>query len=320
MSPSHVRLLNEAALVPVVHDTSVGILPCTELKHDAILGSGTFATCVSAMKGETIPCVVKIPRFLDYEQFDRELAAMLQCNRHKNRHIVRLLWICMPPDDTVGLPRFVLPLVEGAVMGMWLSGPIENVRLTSIYVVHQLLEAVLFLHVKVGIIHGDLNMKNIMIARNNHLTLIDFGNARDAARGQPCQWVHAQYAFSPPEALCERPCERILAETHVVGVLLICIERLKTDGLCCCPRPFDIHRDLGEISAIARLVQFWGRSRLFPFWSAFRRKVGQRIEEINGRDILPISGIIGQVGIRLAQPFPTSRMSIEEALRHLSVS
>lgn len=101
---------------------------------------------------------------------------------------------------------------------------------------------------------------------------------------------------------------------------MICIERVKTSGLVECPLPFNEERDREDVCAIARLVQFWGRSRLFPYWNAFRQKAGERIEAIanHGIPTTPtiIVGPVGRAGLRLADPMASSRQSLEETLRH----
>lgn len=326
MSPSIVELLNEAAVLPVEQDGSVSIIPSMDLQLDSSLsplGSGTFATCALATKGQTIPCVVKIYRSLDYDLFHRELTAMLSCNRHKIAHIVELWWVCMPPPGTMDIPRLVMPLVTGVVMAEWLCGLNERKKPARLQVAVQLIKAVRHLHDVVGIVHGDLSMKNVMIdaMRNHHLTLIDFGNARKVAKGQPRIWVHGHYFLSPPEALAGRLCERVLAEIHVLGVLLICIDRGRTLGLCECPSPFEEGKDDDEKCAIARLVRFWGRARLFPYWNEFLKKAGKKIEQVTahtGADRTGITGNIGRAGIYLADPIPHSRQSLSETLRHLA--
>ena len=109
------------AVGPMIDD-SVGIISSSELRIDPSsqpLGSGTFATCFPALKGATLKCAVKVYKYMDYDQFDRELAAMLRCNRHKNAGVVELSWICTPPSETMGLPRFVMPLVEES---LWANG------------------------------------------------------------------------------------------------------------------------------------------------------------------------------------------------------
>ncbi|CAH3190003.1 unnamed protein product, partial [Porites lobata] len=259
LSPSTVELLNEAAVLPAVIDDSVGIISSSELDIDPSsqpLGSGTFATCFPALKRATLKCAVKVYKYMDYDQFDRELVAMLRCNRHKNAGVVELWWICTPPPGTTGLPRLVMPLVEGVTLGEWVSRYSRRSKPTTLRVVLQLVEAVQHLHDTVNIVHGDLSWKNVVInvARNYHLTLIDFGNARDAAKGKRRLWVHGNCFFSPPEAfLCRRPCDQTTAELHVLGVLLICIARGRTQGLCEAPLTFEDGRDRGEKSAISCL-------------------------------------------------------------------
>lgn len=322
MSPSDVELLNEAALFPVTQEKSMNILQWSDLQYDLdspVVGTGTFSTCVKATTRGTLQCVIKIPRFLDYDQFDRELTAMLRCNRRGNRHIVELRCVCMPPAGTLALPRFVMPLVDGVMLGRWLTDNPSDVRKAGASVASQLVDAVLHLHEVVGIIHGDLSMKNILIdkTRNNHLTLVDLGSARDVAKGKRWPWVHGHHCLSPPEALSDLLCDRILAETHVVGVLLICIERVDTGGLTACPVRFRDGEDTEIVCAIARQVQFWGRSRLFCYWNVFRAKAGERIETIVGCSSMEITGKVGVAGLRLADPSIGSRQSLAQTLRHL---
>lgn len=323
MSPSDVELLNDAALFPATQEGSVRVLQSSELQCDPNLppvGTGTFSTCVKALKGGNIECVVKIPRFLDYDHFDRELTTMLLCNRHKHNHIVKLWWVCKPPTGAVALPRLVMPLVRGIVLGKWLTGEARDVRKGSVHVASQVVDAVNHLHRVVGIIHGDLSMKNILVnpSCNDHVTLVDLGGACLVDTGKRRRWVHGNYRVSPPEALSDFLCDRIMAETHVVGVLLICIERISIEGLAGCPRPFRDGIDSEEVCAIARLVQFWGRSRLYPYWNAFRRKAGDRIETIEGVSALAISDKVGVAGMGLANPSITARQSLSEILRHLT--
>ena len=323
LSPLTVELLNEAAVLPAVIDDSVGIISSSELQIDPSsqpLGSGTFATCFPALKRATLKCAVKVYKYMDYDQFDRELVAMLRCNRHKNAGVVELWWICIPPSGTTGLPRLVMPLVEGVTLGEWVSRYSRRSKPTTLRVVLQLVEAVQHLHDTVNIVHGDLGWKNVVInvARNYHLTLIDFGNARDAAKGKRRLWVHGNCYFSPPEALCRRPCDQTTAELHVLGVLLICIARGRTQGLCEAPLTFEDGRDRGEKSAISCLVQFWGRGRLYPYWNDFLGITGDVLETISGMAGATVSDDIGVVGLHLAHPIPDSRQSLTDALRNLT--
>ena len=322
ISPSDVELLNEAVLYPVTLDGLVSVLQSSDLQYDRTspnVGTGTFSTCVKALKGGTVQCVVKIPRFIDYEHFDRELTSMLQCNRRRHRNVVKLWYVSMPPPGAVALPRLVMPLVDGMMLGSWLNNNIPDFGKASVRVASQIVEGVRHLHEVVGIIHGDLSMKNILVdKKRDHVTLLDFGSARQVATGTRQRWVHGHYRFSPPEALCDSLCDRALAETHVVGVLLICSARASTEGLTGCPLPFQRGKDPEEVCAIAHLVKFWGRSRLFPYWKTFRQKAGDRIETICGSSSFSITGKVGVAGVRLADPLPYSRQSLAETLRHLN--
>ena len=268
-------------MLPAVIDDSVGIISSSELQIDPSsqpLPSGTFATCFPALTRATLKCAVKVYKYMAYDQFDRQLVVMLRCNRHKNAGVVELWKICIPPLGTTGLPRLVMPLVEEVTLGEWVSRYSRPSKPTTLRVVLQLVEAVRHLYDIVNIVHGDLRWKNVVInvARNYHLTLIDFGNARDAAKGKRRLQVHGNYFSSPPKALCRRPCHQTTAELHVLSVLLICIARGRTQELCDAPVTLEDGRDRGEKSAISCLVQFWGRGRLYPYlkrcsWDNWRR-------------------------------------------------
>lgn len=324
MSPSIVELLNEMAVLPVKRDGSVDLISSSDLQVDDSLphlGAGAFAVCVSAMKDGTTPCVVKIQRNLDYDQFDRELKAMLKCNGHKDSRIVQLRAVCMPPPETTSVPRLVMPLVSGMILGKWLHTTGSNTKYSVLCIAHQLVDAVRHLHDVVGIVHGDLSMKNVMVdGAKNRLVLIDLGNSRSTAKGKLRLWVHGNYSLSPPEALCGHDCDLALAEVHVVGVLLICIDLGRTNGLCECPLPFKEGEDRDDKCAVARLVRFWGRAKLFPYWSELLEKAGEGIERIAGNASGNVTDRIGRVGLKLADPIPSSRQSLSEALRHLKLT
>ena len=156
MSPSLVEVLNEAAVFHARNDISIGIIHSCDLKIDKSptpLGFGTFATCRLAVKGSSHVCVTKVSRFIDYDRFDRELTAMLRCNRHKHDGIVRLWWICMPAPEDMILPIFVMPVVNGVMLGEWLFKSEWNVESNRLLVATQLVKAVRHLHDVVKIIH-----------------------------------------------------------------------------------------------------------------------------------------------------------------------
>ena len=321
MSPSIVELLNEAAVLPAKRDGSVDIISSSDLQVDdslPILGAGSFAICVLAMKDGTTPCVVKIQRSLDYDHFDRELKGMLKCNKYKNSRMVELRAVCMPPPGKMSVPRLVMPLVAGMVLGKWLHGGGKNDKQSILCIARQLVDAVRHLHDVVGIVHGDLSMKNIMVdVEENRLVLIDFGNSRSVRKDKLRRWAHGNYSLSPPEALCGRCCDLVLAEVHVVGVLLICIDLGRMNGLCECPLPFKEGEDRDDECAVACLVRFWGRAQLFPYWSEMLEKAGERIDCIAGNASANVTDRVGRVGLKLAHPIPSSRQSLSDAFRHL---
>lgn len=98
------------------------------------------------------------------------------------------------------------------------------------------MDVVFYLYEVVGIIYGDLLMKNILIDKicNNYLILIDLGSVCDVVKGEFCWWVYGYYCFFFFEVLSDLLCDWILVEMYVVGVLLICIECVDMGGLVVC--------------------------------------------------------------------------------------
>lgn len=263
--------------------------------------------------------MVKIPRFINYDYFDRELTAMLQCNRHRHHNVVRLWYVSMPPPGTVVLPRLVMPLIDGVMLGSWLTDNIPDFEKASVRVASQVVEGVRHLQGVVGIIHGDLSMKNILIDRkHDHLvTLIDFGSARPVATGKSQRLVHGHYCF-PLLRLCVTSYAIEPGRDSCCGCPFDLHRCANMKGLMGCPLPFQHGKDPEDVCAIAHLVTFWGQSRLFPYSKTFLQKAGDRIETIGGSLSVAITGKVAVAGVCLADPIISSRQSLAETLRHLN--
>lgn len=171
---------------------------------------------------------------------------MLQCNRHRHHNVVRLWYVSMPPPGAVVLPRLVMPLIDGVMLGSWLTDNIPDFEKASVRVASQVVEGVRHLQDVVGIIHGDLSMKNILIDRkHDHLvTLIDFGSARPVATGKSQRLVHGHYCF---------PLLRLCVTSYAI----------EPGRDSCCGCPFDLHRSRQHerIDGMSFTLSTWKRPR-----------------------------------------------------------
>lgn len=103
------------------------------------------------------------------ERFRREVKILSQLS---HPHIVKVFDFGV----LAGRPFFTMELVEGRSLDQLLKeeGPLEASRFRL--VMTQLLDALVYLHEK-GIRHRDLKPRNIILARDDHVVLVDFGLA-----------------------------------------------------------------------------------------------------------------------------------------------
>jgi serine/threonine-protein kinase len=166
------------------------------------LGGGGFGAVYSAMHERLgHPRAVKVlwPHLAEdrgfIRRFDREahLAAGLQ---HPN--IVRVFDI----DQADGYHYIAMELLEGISLRDFqhAGGPLPLDR--SIQILEQLASALDFAHAR-RVVHRDLKPANVIVGSDNHVTLIDFGLARESGRltHTPTDTVLGTADYIAPEAI-----------------------------------------------------------------------------------------------------------------------
>jgi eukaryotic-like serine/threonine-protein kinase len=182
---------------------------------DEVLGRGGFGISYKAIHtGLNNSVVIKVPieRFASY--FDAEIKILATLSKHFHPHIIRAR-DQFYEDQT---PCLVMDFVEGDTLFDFLQKrqsalfEVEAVKLIS-----QIGEALAFMH-EIGLVHRDVNPKNIICQPDGRAVLIDFGTARRiatnsddtpsnnaliCARPQTSDQQHKQYSefFAPSEQI-----------------------------------------------------------------------------------------------------------------------
>lgn len=124
----------------------------------------------------------------------KEIETLRKLKGHPN--IIELVDICKS-KETNRLSRLIFPFVDSYNYKSLFPtlGPKTVQSLMS-----QLLNAVEFIHSK-RIVHGDLKNRNLLINKNYHLWVIDFGQAHTANRKKSASYHIGTLPYKPPEIL-----------------------------------------------------------------------------------------------------------------------
>lgn len=156
--------------------------------------------------GRTVVIKALVPHVAPDSPFAAPLpreARLLATLRHRN--IVQLF-------DFVDRPKaawLVLEHVEGVPLAQWLQ---ERRRLpvpVALAVAIELLDALEVVHEQ-GIVHGDLQPQNVLLARSGSVKLDNFFAAAERSDPKAAQLVEGRQGFSPPAYMSP---EQVLGET-----------------------------------------------------------------------------------------------------------
>lgn len=109
----------------------------------------------------------------------REVAYLIDLNRHNNDHIVKLLDVCPGNHDIRGMELYlVFEHIEQDLATFLMNAPPGGLSLSQIKsIMHQLLDGIKFIH-ESRIEHRDLKPQNVLITDSGLVKIADFGLAR----------------------------------------------------------------------------------------------------------------------------------------------
>jgi hypothetical protein len=162
-------------------------------------------------------CVIKVPRLntanpykLNVEKLQVE-ADFLRNSRHPN--IVRFV------DQFIenGVFHLVEEWIDGTdVLTAFARNTADEPRVKKWAV--QILDALDYIH-RSGMVHRDLNPKNLMLTRDDNIILLDFGTVKKAGESDPAVTIFTTRGFAAPETLRGFTDER--SDIYGVGSILL---------------------------------------------------------------------------------------------------
>ncbi len=176
-------------------------------------------SCVFRMYDRTLEekVILKMPAGLGMAQPDqcewieREIVA-LQSFRHAYApHLIER------GIDDYGLPYFTLREIDGPTLDRFISDRHGRGRALELAV--ELCEVVAALH-EAGLIHRDIKPENVMLERDGHIRLIDFGIARPPGEGDDTAAGReiGTRPYAPPEQGTDR--EQPATDVYALGLVL----------------------------------------------------------------------------------------------------
>jgi serine/threonine protein kinase len=158
-------------------------------------------------------------------QTDRTALALVReaeiLSRLDHPNIARLIGLDYANRSAMLLTEFV----SGPTLDSHLASDFDRTASHVVEIIVQLCEAVSAVH-QAGFVHGDISSRNILVAPDNRLVLIDFGESRPC--GAPSMPARATPAFAAPELSLGAPAS-VASDIYSLGMLVSLLVRSPVD-------------------------------------------------------------------------------------------
>lgn len=197
-----------------------GYKPTQRIGHGAM---GDIWLCHDPSLDRMVVVKQMLPTLTAYEElnqrFQRE-ASLLAHLKHPNIVHAYSLW-----QERTGRLSLAMEFVNGKTLREILDvSPIPPIFAT-LYFLHEILQVLAYAHQR-QIIHRDLKPSNMMIEKNGHVKLLDFGIARNASAGQEMTLpgsVLGTAAYMSPEQITGKT---VTAHSDLFSLGIIAFEML----------------------------------------------------------------------------------------------
>lgn len=186
-----------------------------------LLGTGGMGRVYATAGSSARPVVIKLlHEALQGDPFfvNRFIEEARTARAVQHRNVVRVLDDGLTPT---GLPYLVMERVAGESLGAMIrrDGPLPLQRVR--HITSQITAGVGAIH-RAGLLHGDLKSDNILVDAHDHVTIIDFGLARDSAPA-PASSIDGMISGTPeymaPE-LIDGDVLTSASEVYSIGVIV----------------------------------------------------------------------------------------------------
>jgi len=112
-------------------------------------------------------------------------------------------------------------IITEYIKGVTLSQAVKHHSFKDVhtaFIAHELISAVKYLHSK-NYAHRDIKSSNIMLSRNGHVKLVDFGLCTDMSSGPDTRMVGSPF-WMPPEMINKKP-HNLSADIWSLGVCIL---------------------------------------------------------------------------------------------------
>ena len=172
-------------------------------------------------------------------------AAMLQREAFVSKHVSHPHLACVLSAHIERPPLFlVMPFQAGSTVADELKGCDRLPCSKALWIARQICEGLSSLH-SANWIHGDIKPDNIFVAHNGHVTVCDFGFARQLTEKRNRRIVLGTPAYLAPESYNDSFPDSPASDVYALGVMLY---EMLTGS-----KPF-AHTDEAELAAAHRLL------------------------------------------------------------------
>ena len=193
---------------------SIGIYQFTNF-----LGSGSFGgvwECKHMTTGETYACkVIDLDLCLQDDFLPHFKNELMIHSRIRHPSITQLKDVLLDKDNVY----IVLELCDGGDLNEIVQDANGLDEADAKHFFYEIISALSYIH-RLGIAHRDIKLENVLITRDEHAKLTDFGLCKQANGDSPMMTTCGTLVYAAPEIIEEKPYNGMKADIWSAGIVL----------------------------------------------------------------------------------------------------